>query len=173
MKNLRPLILGIIIGALATYFFCPRQAVEGDDTKSMAVKIKTPKDTISVAEATKLFKNWQTNNITEIDSTIELEGSRKKITYVGWSLEEIKDYLTYAESKSDTLGYKMTGIRVYMGNYGKNSNPTLKNRNTLFIVPTGSKNVSKANMVPFSIQGGGNLPIGPLNKGDGGTGGYP
>ncbi len=172
MKNLRPLLLGVIIGALITYFFCPRQGA--GDMKPMAHEIKCPKDTISVAEATKLFKNWQKNNPTEIDSIIDVEGSRKKTTNVGWSLDNIKNYLDYAEAKADSLGYKMTGIRVYMGNYGKNPNPVKKNRNTMFIVPTGHEKTSKASIMNFySQEHDKNLPIPPDNNGSTGGGGYP
>lgn len=170
MKKLGPIILGFIIGAVLTYFFCPRQS---DDMHTVGAEIKIPKDTISVAEATKLFKNWQQNNPTEIDSTLEVEGSRKKITNVGWSLDIVREYLDYAEAKSDSLGFEMTGIRVYVGNYGKSTNPALKNRNTLFIVPTGNKKLSKASVLNLSLQDGGIVPITPLNRGTGGHGGYP
>ncbi len=172
MKNLRPLLLGVIIGALITYFFCPRQGV--DDIKHMAKEVKCPKDTISVAEATKLFKNWQKYNPTEIDSIIDVVGSRKQITNVGWSLDFINEYLTYAEAKSDSLGYTMTGIRLYMGNYGKCKDPKKINRNTLFIVPTGHKKTSKASSLNLSLfDDNNNLPVPPGNEGAGGQGGYP
>lgn len=170
MKKLGPIIVGFIIGALLTYFFCPRPDGE---MHTMDTKIKIPKDTISVAEATKLFKNWQQNNPTEIDSTIEVEGSRKKITNVAWSLSEVREYLDYAEAESDTLGFEMTGIRVYMGNYGKNPDAALKNRNTLFIVPTGNKKSSKASVLNISLQNGEDVPVPPLNKGTGGGNEYP
>jgi hypothetical protein len=170
MKKLGPIILGFIIGAVLTYLFCPRQT---EDMHTIDTKIKVPKDTISVAEATKLFKNWKQNNATEIDSTLEVEGSIKKTTNVGWSLSEVRNYLDYAEATSDSLGFKMTGISVYMGNYGKNANPKLKNRNTLFIVPTGSKKLSKASALNITLQDDGIIPITPLNHGGGGTGEYP
>ncbi len=168
MKKLGPIILGFIIGALLTYFFCPRP--DGDGMHGMDVK--PPKDTISVAKATKLFKNWQKNNATEIDSTIEVIGSRKKITNVAWSLDVVKDYLAYTESSIDSLGYKMTGIQVFMGNYGNNPDPKLKNRNTLFIVPTVDGKLSKASMLNLVLQDDPkNKP--PLNAGTGGQGNYP
>ncbi|SEQ96525.1 hypothetical protein SAMN05421824_2689 [Hyunsoonleella jejuensis] len=171
MKKLGPIILGFIIGAVLTYFFCPRP---GGEIHAIDTKIKIPKDTISVAEATKLFKNWQQNNPTEIDSTIEVEGSRKKITNVGWSLSEVRDYLDYAEAKSDSLGFEMTGIRVYMGNYGKNPDPALKNRNTLFIAPVGIKNISKGSTLNLSLQGDDeDTGAPPLNRGAGGGNEYP
>ena len=171
MKKLGPIILGFIIGAVLTYYFCPRPS---DDMYTMDVEKVVPKDTISVAEAKILSKNWENNNVTEIDSTIEIEGSRKKIRSVWWSLKDVNDYLAYAKAKSDTLGYNMTGIRVYLGNYGKNSNPIKKNRNTMFIVPTGPKNNSKANSLNvFLPPKDTDIPAPPLNNGGGGDGNYP
>lgn len=170
MKNLGSIILGFIIGALLTYFFCPRPT--GDDMHSMDRKIRAPRDTISVAKATQLFKNWQRNNPTEIDSTLEVVGSRKKTTNVAWTLDVVKDYLAYAEARIDSLGYKMTGIKVFMGNYGKNPDPKLKNRNTLFIVPTVDGKLSKASLFNLMLQSDkANTP--PLNQGGGGSGNYP
>lgn len=170
MKKLAYIILGFIIGAVLTYYFCPRPI---DDMQPMHVENRAPKDTISVEEATKLFKNWKQNNAIEIDSTLEVEGSRFKNTNVGWSLDVIKNYLAYAEAKSDSLGFTMDGIRIYNGNYGKIENKSLKNRNTLFIVPTGYKKLSKASTLNFATQGNKDLPVNPLNKGTGGQGGYP
>lgn len=170
MKNFIILLLGLVIGALLTYFFCPRNA---GNMNNNHISEKAPKDTISVAEATSLFKNWQKNNPTEIDSLIDVEGPRKITTNVAWSLDVVKEYLAYAEAKADTLGFKMTGITVYMGNYGKNLNPKKKNRNTLFIVPTGVKNTSKASSFYNFAQDDGKLPIPPLNNGGGGGEPYP
>ncbi|MGC6430426.1 MAG: hypothetical protein ACON5F_05240 [Jejuia sp.] len=173
MKKLGPIILGFIIGAVLTYYFCPRPEA-AENIQALDAKIKIPKDTITVAKAKSLFKNWQQNNITEIDSTIDVEGSRKKTTNVAWSLDEIRTYLDYAEAKSDTLGFTMTGIRVYMANYGKNPDPKLKNRNTLFIAPIGTKNISKGNFVNMTLQGEeGDTGAPPLNRGNGSGGNYP
>lgn len=170
MKKIGPVILGFIIGAVLTYLFCPRQI---EEMHTLATKIKAPKDTISVKEATRLFKNWQKNNVTEIDSTLEVIGDRKKTTNVEWSLEDVRAYLDYAEVKADSLGYDMTGITVFMGNYGNISERSKKNRNTLFIVPTGKKLVSKASSLNITLQGNGKTGVPPLNNGSGGNGNYP
>lgn len=170
MKKLGPIILGFIIGAVLTYYLCPRPTGE---MHTLDAKVKIPKDTISVAEATTLFKNWQKNNATEIDYTLEIEGPRKKTTNVSWTLSDVRGYLDYAEAKSDTLGFKMTGIRVYMANYGKNANPKLKNRNTLFIAPIGTKKISKGSVVNLNIQGPGDTGAPPLNRGGTGHENFP
>jgi len=51
-----------------------------------------------------------------------------------WSLEDIRNYLNYAEKQARELGHEMNGIRVYCGAY-----PTVngkKGYSTAFIVPT-------------------------------------
>ncbi|MCF7560838.1 hypothetical protein L3X39_09325 [Sabulilitoribacter multivorans] len=170
MKKLTYIILGFIIGAVLTYYFCPRP----DNLNAMDSKVKIPKDTISVAEAKQFSKNWEERNPIEIDSTIEVEGARKVTRSVKWPLEEINDYLIYAKAKSDTLGYNMTGVRVYLGNYGENAEPSKKNRNTMFIVPTGKKKKSEASMNPLNFQGDDeDILVPPLNNGSGGPNGYP
>lgn len=171
MKKLTYIILGFIIGAIFTYYFCPRSV---GDMYSMGAEIKVSKDTISVAEAKILSKNWEKNNQTLIDSTIEVEGSRKKTRSVWWSLDDVNEYLTYAKAKSDTLGYTMTGVRVYLGNYGNVKNPIKKNRNTMFIVPTGPRKTSKASSLNvFLPPTDDDIPTPPLNEGGNGNGGYP
>mgnify|MGYP000123370623 CR=1 FL=1 len=171
MKKSGPIIIGFIIGAVLTYYFCPRPS---DDIPTMHAENVVPKDIISVAEAKILSNNWEKNNQTEIDSTIEVEGSRKKTRSVWWSLNEVNEYLAYAQAKSDSLGYTMTGVRVYLGNYGTSKKGTKKNRNTMFIVPTGPKNTSKANSLNiFLPPSDGDIPAPPLNEGNGGQGGYP
>ena len=172
MKKLGSIILGFIIGAVLTYYFCPRPT--DDNMHTMDVEMKAPKDTISVAQAKILSKNWEQRNPIEVDSTLEVEGSRKKIRSVWWSLDEINEYLAFAEVESKKLGYTMTGVRVYLGNYGKNPNPALKNRNTMFIVPTGPRKTSKASSLNVILPPtDDDIPGPPLNNGTGGSGGYP
>ncbi|SFZ94275.1 hypothetical protein SAMN05428642_10440 [Flaviramulus basaltis] len=169
MKKLIYIILGFIIGAALTYYFCPREKID-----MCEILVKVPKDTITVVEATKLSDNWAKYNKTDIDSLIDVEGPRKKTRSVLWSLDEVNEYLVYAKAQSDSLGYTMSGVRVYLGNYGKNATPPRKNRNTMFIVPTGNKKTSKASSVNLFLQTPPyNIPVPPLNRGTGGDGGYP
>ncbi|SFD35680.1 hypothetical protein [Algibacter pectinivorans] len=171
MKKLGSVIFGFIIGAILTYYFCPRPL---GDKPTKGSEYVIPKDTISVAEAKVFSANWEKNNETEIDSTIELEGPRKKMRSVWWSLKEVNQYLAYAKAKSDTLGYKMTGVRIYLGNYGDRKKGPKKNRNTMFIVPTGPKSTSKASSVNmFFPPTDPDIPAPPLNNGNGGDGPYP
>ncbi|MEP3837739.1 MAG: hypothetical protein ABJM36_08830 [Algibacter sp.] len=171
MKKLGPVIFGFVIGAILTYYFCPRP-LNGELT--MGSEYVIPKDTISVTEAKVLSANWEKNNETEIDSTIAVEGPRKKMRSVWWSLKDVNEYLAYAQAKSDTLGYKMTGVRIYLGNYGASEKASKKNRNTMFMVPTGPKSKSKASSLNmFLPPSDSDIPAPPLNDGGGGDNGYP
>jgi hypothetical protein len=65
-------------------------------------------------------------------------------------------------------------VRVYLGNYGNVNNPVKKNRNTMFIVPTGNKNTSKASSLSLFLPPSKEvIPAPPLNNGGGSGGGYP
>jgi hypothetical protein len=79
--------------------------------------------------------------------------------------------LDYAKHYSDSIKYDMTGIRVYLGVYGKNAGQNKKDLTTMFIVPTGKKSRSEASM-SFLQPGSGTIPVPPLNDGDGGPGDY-
>ena len=169
MRKLINVILGFVLGAVLTYYFCPR---EFQNTPQISKRV--PYDTISVQEAKVLSQNWERNNPTEIDSTLDVEGSKKQMRSVSWSLEDISDYLVYAKAKSDTLGFTMTGVRVYLGNYGNVRNPVKKNRNTMFIVPTGHRSTSKASTLNLNILvAEEDILVPPLNEATGGDGGYP
>ncbi|WP_405292852.1 hypothetical protein [Algibacter sp. Ld11] len=171
MKNLVCIILGFVIGAALTYYFCPRP-LEG-----AVAEIDNPTGTITILEATELSANWEKNNPKEIDSTIELDDNskRKPMRSVMWSLKNIEDYIAFAEKESDSVGYTMTGLRVYLGNYGKNGKPGKKNRNTMFVVPTGHKKTDKASSLNISFFGDADddIPVDPLNEAGGGETGYP
>ena len=177
MKKLVYIILGFIIGAALTYYFCPRPIEEaGEAENERAAVVKKPTGTITIIDAEALSANWEQNNSKEIDSTIELDdkSKRKPMRSVMWDLENIEDYIAFAKKESDSVGYTMTGLRVYLGNYGKNGKPGKKNRNTMFIVPTGHESTSKASSLNVSFFAETkDIPVDPLNDGSGGETGYP
>ncbi|WP_248723067.1 hypothetical protein [Seonamhaeicola sp. ML3] len=170
MKNLRLIILGFIIGALATYFFCPRQAVEEE---AVVAKIVKPKGVITVAQAKELNDNWTKFRKPVLDSITQQMVGKDDYRSAWWSLKDVEDYIAYIKQETQNDGETFTGLRVYFGVYGESISADKKDLSTIFIVPTGSKIVEKASMVNFNLQGGdGDLPKPPLNDGNGG-GGYP
>tara|TARA_R110002051_G_scaffold319244_1_gene403026 strand:- start:4409 stop:4921 length:513 start_codon:yes stop_codon:yes gene_type:complete len=168
MKKLSYIILGFIIGAVLTYYFCPRQIDMEVDTK-----IVNPKGVISIKQAKVLNKNWTDFRKAAVDSAAKQQGRNQDDRWVSWSLEDINDYLAYAKHYSDSIKYDMTGIRVYLGVYGKNAGQTKKDLTTMFIVPTGKKAKSQASSLNlFLPPGNGTIPVPPLNEGNGGPDDY-
>lgn len=171
MKKLSYIILGFIIGALATYYFCPRDLGE----EMVDVKVIKPKGVISPGQAKKLNNNWSEFREAAVDSAAKRQGRDKDNRSTWWSIDDIENYLAYAKQQTDSLKYDISGIRVYLGVYGDNAGRTKKNLSTMFIVPT-IKGKAKASMSPVNFQGEGNgdcEECDPLNAGGGGHGGYP
>ncbi|WNH10532.1 hypothetical protein [Thalassobellus suaedae] len=166
MRKLSYIVLGIIIGALSTYYFCPKQISEDP------VKIVKPKGVISVEKAKELNANWTLHRKASVDSAAQKQGRNQDDRSTYWSLEDIENYLGYAKNQADSLGYQMTGIRVYLGVYGKNAGQTKKDLTTMFIVPTGKKSTESSLNLNFRGNDG-DIPGEPLNEGTGGQAGYP
>ncbi|WP_111307231.1 hypothetical protein [Confluentibacter sediminis] len=166
MKQLSYIILGLIIGALLTYYFCPRMINQPPG------KIVKPKGVITVEQAKALNDNWTKYRKQAVDSAAKEQGREEDDRSTYWSLEDIENYLDYAKHYSDSIGYNMTGIRVYLGVYGENAGQTKKNLTTMFMVPTLQKAKSLASSFYINMQGGGGSNVPPLNEGAGGQGGY-
>ncbi|HMQ44186.1 hypothetical protein [Mariniflexile maritimum] len=167
MKNVSYLILGFIIGAVLTYYFCPRQLEEP------ITRIVKPKGVISQEQAKLLNEEWTIYRKAAVDSAAQKQGRKEDDRSTYWTLEDIENYLVYAKNQADSLGYAMTGIRVYLGVYGKNADETKRNLTTMFLVPTGKKTQSKASTFTLPPSNDDDLPVNPLNDGDGGPDGYP
>lgn len=69
MKKLIYLILGFLVGAVLTYYFCPRP--EGQEPITKIVK---PKGVISVEQATILSDNWTRYRKAAVDSAAQAQG---------------------------------------------------------------------------------------------------
>src|SRR5690606_37758411 len=112
-----------------------------DDTKmSSKSKFYKPSGVITQERAIELHKTWQTKN-TALFNKAGSTKSENEVTSLGWSLEDLRNYLDYAEHESKEKGYNMTGVRVYFAAY-----PEKGGQNTLFFAPTGYKAASQASM---------------------------
>jgi len=172
MKKLTYIILGILIGALATYYFCPRTLEAQEE-----VAIVKPKGVITPAQAKVLNNNWTEYRKAAVDSAARKQGRDVDNRSTWWSLDDIENYIIYAKNQSNDLGYNMTGIRVYLGVYGKSAGDSEKGYSTMFIVPTGKKSRDEASSFNlFTLPSDGDVPEGdPLNGGSKGAppgGGY-
>ncbi|WP_298238055.1 hypothetical protein [uncultured Algibacter sp.] len=169
MKKLGSIIIGFILGALLTYYFCPRSL----DTEEEIAIVK-PKGVISITNAKELNKNWTDFRQAAVDSAAKKQGRNKDNRWVWWSLDEVENYIAYSKNQTDSLGYEMTGLRFYLGVYGNNKGQNKKNLTTLFAVPTGKKSISEASSFYLNFLANEDIPGGlPFNNGTGGSGGYP
>ena len=135
------------------YYYCCAKSSEKPMEKMAIVK---PKGVITPAQAQVLNDNWTNTRKQAVDSAAGRPDNRSS----WWSLNDIKNYLSYAENQADTLGYKMDGIRVYLGVYSGNAPNGKADYTTLFIVPTGKKVHSDANFSLFNfsmLAGGGDI----------------
>ncbi len=164
MKNTLLVIAGFILGALATYFFCcPDSAKE---------TIIAPKGIITPDEAKTLDQAFNSRHRLISDSIVKRPDNRSS----WYALEDMRNYLNYAENQAKDLGYTMNGIRVYLGAY-----PDEKDQvgyTTMFFVPTGHKVMAQGSMLLFTMDdddgggdGGGDIPGG--NGFNGGGDGRP
>lgn len=170
MKNLGSIILGFIIGAVLTYFFCPRQV---EDMNGMGAEVVKPSGVITVKEAKALNDNWTQFRKPVLDSIAERRAGKEDYRWAWWSLKDIEDYIAYTKEGAKEAGENFTGLRMYFGAYGDNASDGKRNLSTIFIVPTGSKKTSKGSLFNVTLQGDDDLERPPLNHGGGGGGGYP
>ena len=159
MKKSVLLLLGIAIGIGASYFYF------NCDQKEERLDIIKPKGVIKPVQAKSLNANWTKTRKKAVDSAAGRPDNRSS----WWSLQDMRDYLDYAENQSNELGYKMTGVRVYLGVYGGKAPNGKADYTTMFLVPTGRKSVSQSSMLNFSLSNNGDIPGGDaLNDGDSG-----
>ena len=166
MKKLLPLILGILIGALATYYFYQNtENVHAD----IQATINKPSGVISPKQAMALDQAYDARYKLISDSIVTREGGDNRSVW--FSLKDVGDYLDYAENQTKGLGYTMDGVRIYMAAYP--NDPKLgAGYSTVFMVPTGNEALSEGSSSFFKLKRtGGDIPGGDgLN---GGTGGVP
>ena len=149
MKKFVLLLLGFILGALAMYFYCC--------VATQKTVIEKPTGLITPAQAKALDANWTKSRKNAVDAAAGRPDNRS----AWWSLEDIQNYLAYAENQADSLGYEMNGIRVYLGVYPGNAPNGKADYTTMFMVPTGKKSHAEANFnfLNYSMLAeGGDIP---------------
>lgn len=153
MKKLLLLLVGLVLGIAATYYYL--------STNQNLEEMANPKGLISPSEIEALDQAYNSRHTIISDSLIKTPDNRSS----WYSIEEIESYIAYAKEQADSLGYTLDGLRLYAGAYpDTKEGPGLM---TMFFVPTGSKNVSEGSMLPTAQGGGSNDIQGAdgLNKG--------
>ena len=174
MKKIGPTLLGIIIGALGTYFGVPNLTNTTPNTpvETVLEDKGKPMDTITIAKAIKLSNNWTVFRKPAVDSCAQAHGQKVDDRSVTWDLKGLQRYLRYAKRESKKLGYEMTGICVHLGVYGPHEVPECRNLTTMFIEPIGHEVISKASTLNFGMSGRTGIPLPPYNNGEGGDNEY-
>ena len=122
-----------------------------------------PSGIISSKEAMQLDAEYTRTRVPAIDSAIGMKDNRSS----WWSLQDIKDYIAYAEEQAKDQGYKLEGLRIYQGAYPKDySDRKVAGYSTVFIVPTGVKTDRQTgSFFSINMQGSDITSISPLNRG--------
>ena len=148
-----------------TVFSCAKdESVEPGTT--VKKEIIRPSGVISPERAAVLNDEWTKTRVSAINKARTEPDNRSD----WWSLEDMRNYLDYAENQANELGYEMDGVRVYYAAYPENDESEHAGQATMFIVPTGnvSDNAKNGNMLR---AGNGDIPgSDPLNDSNNG---YP
>ncbi|MBU2951834.1 hypothetical protein KO493_14130 [Tamlana agarivorans] len=140
---------------------------EEEATPTETANYYIPDGVISTDYAISLNQAWNAKNAA-IYSKAGLSKADENQSF-WWSLEDLRNYLAYAEQEAKEKGYHMNGVRVYLAAY-----PEKGNENTLFFAPTGYETAAKASAINMSFFGNDEaIPVDPLNRGEGGNNGYP
>lgn len=167
MKNVALFVIGLIIGGLAVYIFYEKES------QPIAEDIIKPNGLITPSEAKTLDQAFNSRHQLISDSIVKRPDNRSS----WYALEDMRNYLNYAENQAKDLGYTMDGVRVYLGAY-----PNVNDQigfTTMFFIPTGYQTTSKGGMVLSNttmqkggdISGGYGLNIG--SDGDPPSANYP
>lgn len=111
------------------------------------MKLNLPKGLISPDKARELnqeFIKTRSKDLNKIVEKLDSKPKKKDALSAWFSLEELKNYIAYVESKNPDVD----GLRVYFGAYGKKETKN-SNTSTVFFVPTkpaseNSKDISKS-----------------------------
>ena len=170
MENAIAVVIGIAIGALAMYLFRPSKE-EADE------RVIKPKGVIPPSEAKILNNEWTDKRKAAVDKAAGRPDNRSS----WWSVEDIQNYIVYAQNQTDGLGYKMDGLRVFLGVYPGNAPDGKADYTTMFLAPTGKKKLATNSLIHIEndhSSGGSDTIDGAdvLNKGGNGHppgSGYP
>lgn len=131
MKQFLTFLIGIVIGAFAVYFYCCNA-----DAITSPSEYVAPKGAITPEKAMALDKQFNKRHQLISDSILKKPDNRS----AWFTLEDLRGYLDFAENEAKGLGYRMNGVRVYLGAYPNNG------YTTVFFIPTGHKIKSQGSM---------------------------
>lgn len=163
MKKLIYIIIGALLGVGGSYFYQNKS----DQVEVSVSKIIKPKGLISPKEAKALDLAFNSRHELISDSIVKRPDNRSS----WYSLEDMTNYLKYADSQATAQGYKMDGIRVYLGAH--KDVDSVVGYTTMFFIPTGYKNVAEGSSTLFTAAQKSNDLTNGSGLNDGGLGDPP
>ena len=170
MKKLSYIILGAILGVVGYYLYCNYICSHESESEQVMAIVK-PKGLISPQQAKVLDTTYNKRYKLISDSIVTRSGGDNRSSW--YALEDIQNYIKYADSQATSLGYTLNGLRIYAGAHEETSKFG-PGYTTFFLIPTGTKNTAQGNSTFFNfIQPGGNDIDGGDGLNDGGLGQPP
>lgn len=146
MKKLGSIILGVIIGAGAMYYYC--QNFGDYDIVDSMVPIE-PKGTITPAQITAMTEAYNPRYDTIASRFFRgVKGGDNRSSW--YSLDELNNFLESASDQAQDMKYTMTGVRIYLG--VKERVGDIPGYTTMLLVPTGYEGISEGSMFNFMAQ---------------------
>ncbi|MBU2929800.1 hypothetical protein [Winogradskyella psychrotolerans] len=147
MKKFGSLILGILLGALAMYYYLNNN----QDMSTKPPTIKPPSGIITPEEIKTLDQAY--NERYEIINDSLFKNSKTGDNRSSWyKIEDIENYIAYAKQQALDNGNTLDGLRLYLGAHPDTEESV--GLTTLLFVPTGYKNTSEGGFI--ATQDGGN-----------------
>ncbi|WP_299247360.1 hypothetical protein [uncultured Lacinutrix sp.] len=147
-----------------TVFSCAKdESVEPGTT--VKKEIIRPSGVISPERAAVLNDEWTKTRVSAINKARTEPDNRSD----WWSLEDMRNYLDYAENQATELGYQVDGVRVYYAAYPENDLSENAGNSTIFMMPTGDSLTNKnVEFLRPDNPGSGYIPgVDGLNRGTG------
>ena len=134
-----------------------------NDQKEDNEPVKAPQGVITSKEAQVLNDTYTRTRAAIIDSVLGRPDNRSS----WWSVDDIRDYLKYAEQQAEDNGYKLDGIRIYQGAYPEDyPDQKVAGYGTVFLVPTGTRTDQQKGSIFFNFQESGDIvAVSPLDRG--------
>lgn len=155
-----PMFVCLFFGLLS----CNQQPKPTDRNSPETTKtVETPKGIISKTQAQELFDNYSKFRVPAIDS---LEQQRmpkenfKATRFLSIEYQRLKDYIAYVENEAQLANVPITNFRIYLATYPEKAK--FPRRNTLFILPTTTKNGAEFGFFTLPGEGDSRTAV-PIN----------
>ncbi|MGV6832140.1 MAG: hypothetical protein ACWA5P_11345 [bacterium] len=123
----------VLLFSLALFTGCTEDETNLETEATRSSDMVRPYGLISPDRMVELNQNWNTTRAQAIQGKLGIEDNQS----VQFSLEELRNFLNYAEKEAQELGYEMDGVRIYFAAYSMSEPGDKAGLATAFFAPTG------------------------------------